>query len=183
LLIHVDKIKNEGLVLDFEEPVEVFPILQEMADSGECLFLEGIRIHLRAVKVREMVEVEGWVATRVRLSCSRCLKDFDLPLEETFALTFTRQLPEVMDENGEEGAELSAEDMGLILFHGDEIDLADEIQQQVIVALPVRPLCSDSCKGLCPRCGADLNEGECGCERKDFNIKFAALKDFKVEEK
>lgn len=183
MLIHIDEIKNEGLVLDFEESAEVFPVLQEMADTGECLFLEGIRIHLRAFKVHEMIEVEGRVATRVRLSCSRCLKDFDLPLEETFALTFSRRLPEVMEEAEEEGAELSAEDMGLILFHGDEIDLTDEIQQQVIMALPVRPLCSESCKGLCPRCGADLNEGECGCEREDFNIKFAALKDFKVEKK
>jgi uncharacterized protein len=181
LLIHIDEIKNEGLILDIEESAEAFPVLQEMADTGECLFLERIRIHLRAFRVHEMIEVEGRVATRVRLSCSRCLKDFDLPLEETFALTFTQQLPEVMEEAEEEGAELSAEDMGLILFHGDEIELTDEIQQQVIIALPVRPLCSESCKGLCPRCGADLNDGECGCEREDFNIKFAALKNFKVE--
>jgi uncharacterized protein len=183
LLIHIDEIKNEGLVLDFEESAQIFPILQEMVAGGECLFLEGIRIHLRALKVHEMIEVEGRIATLVRFSCSRCLKDFDLPVEEPFALTFTRELPEVQEETEAEGAELTAEDMGLILFHGDEIDLTEEIQQQVIMALPVRPLCSESCKGLCPRCGADLNEGECGCGREDFNIKFSALKDFKVKKK
>lgn len=181
MLIHTDEIKNEGLALDFEESAKVFPVLQEMVARGECLFLEGIRIHLRALKVHEMIEIEGRVATRVRFSCSRCLKDFDLPLEEAFALTFVRQLPEVMEEAEEEGAELSAEDMGLILFHGDVIDLTEEIQQQVVMALPVRPLCSESCKGLCPQCGADLNKGECGCKREDFNIKFAGLKDFKLK--
>jgi uncharacterized protein len=183
LLIRIDEIKGEGLTLEFEEPAQAFPILQEMVDRGECSFLEGVRVHLRAIRLHEMVEIEGRVATRARFACSRCLKGFDLPVEECFAVTYTRQIPVVQDESDEEGLELTAEDMGLVPFQGDEIDLVDEIQQQILMALPVRPLCSEFCKGLCPRCGADLNEGECGCGQEDFNIKFSALKDFKAKKK
>jgi uncharacterized protein len=182
LLIHVDDIKPEGLVLELEETSTAFPVLHEMTESGDCRFSAPIHISLRALHLHDLVEVEGRVGTMVRYSCSRCLKEFDLPVEEDFAVTYARHLPAVHEED-DEGSELTAEDLGLILFHGDDIDLTEAIQDQVIMALPVRPLCSDECKGLCARCGADLNQGACGCDRSDFNIKFSALKDLKINKK
>ncbi|MEZ4599090.1 MAG: DUF177 domain-containing protein [Syntrophotaleaceae bacterium] len=182
MLIQIERIKAPGLILDLEESPETFPVLREMEEAGECCFPSPVKVHLRAFRLQEMVEVEGQVETIARFPCSRCLNEFDLKVEEGFAVAFTRQLPEVQDEE-EEGAELTAEDMGLILFQGDEIDLTDAIQEQVVMALPVRPLCRPECKGLCSQCGADLNLGDCGCDRGDFNIKFSVLKDFKVKKK
>jgi uncharacterized protein len=182
LLIHVDEIKSGGLTLDLEEPFDGFPVLREMVEQQECLFQVPIRVHLRALRLHDMIEIEGRVSTIAGFPCSRCLKEFALKIEEDFAVTFTRQLPEVQDED-EEGAELTADDMGLILYQGEEIDLTETIQEQVVMGLPVRPLCDPQCRGLCPSCGADLNQGECGCDRGGFNIKFAALKDFKVKKK
>ena len=180
MLIRVEDIKEEGLVLDWEEPSENFPALDELNMAGECVLPATLRVHLRALKVREMVEVEGTVETEARIPCSRCLKEFTEPLSTRFALTFTGNLPEVGDE--EEGeVELSAEEMGLTLFHGDEIDMREAIAEQVIMALPLRPLCSEGCKGLCQFCGADLNAGNCGCHPSPFNAKFGALKGFKAE--
>ena len=69
--------------------------------------------------------------------------------------------------------ELGAEEIGLILFHGEEIDLRDAVQEDVLMAVPMKTLCRPECKGLCPQCGADLNQGDCGCERKIINPKFA----------
>jgi uncharacterized protein len=183
LLIRIDDIKEKGLFLDFEEAPETFPALVEMIDAGDCKFLAPISTHLRVMRINDMVEVEGRVDTVVRLNCSRCLKDFETSLAAEFALTYTRALPEAMDESGEEETEVTAEEMGLILFQGEEIDLKDAIQEQVIMAFPQRPLCREDCKGLCPQCGADLNEGDCGCNPPKFNKKFAALKNFKVEKK
>lgn len=180
MLIRVEDIKEDGLVLDWEEPAENFPALEELHEAGECVLPATLRVHLRALKVREMVEVEGTVETEARLACSRCLKEFTEPLSARFALTFTENLPEVGDEEEEE-VELSAEEMGLTLFHGDEIDMRDAIAEQVIMAVPLRPLCSEGCKGLCQSCGADLNEGDCGCRPSSFNAKFDALKGFKAE--
>lgn len=183
MIIQVEKIKDDGLSLAFEEGLEAFPMLADIAGAGECEFIAPFTTRLRAIRAHDMVEVEGEVSTRVRLCCSRCLDPFEAPLVASFALTYTEELPQVADEEGAEEVEIDADEMGLILFHGDEIDLRQAVEEQVVLALPLRPLCREKCKGLCARCGADLNEGECGCDRSDFNIKFAALKDFKVEKK
>lgn len=183
MLIRIEEIKEEGLNLDTTEEVEDFTQLKEIATSGECTFVAPLRTQLRAVRVGEMVEVEGTVETQIRLACSRCLKEYETPLSGRFALTFTRQAPQVTDESGEEEVELSAEEMGLVLFHGEELDLGEQIAEQVIMALPMRPLCREECRGLCPQCGVDRNAGECGCEQQEFSIKFAALKNFKAEKK
>jgi len=180
LLIRIDDIKDGGLSLDFEELPEAFPGLMEIVADGDGVFLAPLKTSLRAVHVRDMVEVEGQVETVIRLSCSRCLESYDTSLVAPFALTYTRELPEVEAESDEE-VEISAEEMGLILFEGEEIDLREALQEQVLMALPFRPLCREECKGLCPQCGANLNDGDCGCGQPDFNIKFAALKNFKVK--
>lgn len=181
MLISVDEIKEAGLVLDLEEPLEAFPVLGDVAESGCCRFVGPVAIHVRVFQVHEMVEVEGQATARAVFTCGLCLKDFESPVSTSFALTYCRALPEVEVEDDEEGAELSAEDMGLILFEGQEIDLTEAIQEQLVMALPLRPVCDEACKGLCPQCGADLNTAPCDCRPQDFNIKMAALKDFKVK--
>ncbi len=181
MLIRVEEIKPEGLIFDLEESPEVFPALIEMNEDGNVLFENPVQIHLRVFRVQQMVEVEGRVSTEATFSCSRCLNKFRFIIEEEFACTFARQLPEVYDEDNEE-EELQAEDLGLVLYQGDHIDLTEEIQEQVIMGLPVQPLCSETCKGLCPKCGVDLNQEACECDGSDFSIKFSALKDFKVKE-
>jgi uncharacterized protein len=181
MLIRMDDIREEGQSLTLDEAVEKFPQLAEMSGAGECVFTTPLHVSLRAMRVGEMVEVEGTVAAVVRLACSRCLQEFETPLDARFALTFAREVPRVTEEEGDEEVELEAEDLGLVLFTGDEIDLSDSIQEQVIMALPMRPLCREECRGLCPQCGADLNQVSCGCERPVSLGKFAALKDFKVD--
>lgn len=181
--VRLDEIKEEGLTLEFTEEYTEFPTLVDLVEAGEARFPLPLQIRLRIFRIDEMVEAEGELETAIGLSCSRCLTDFEFPVSSRFSLTFTRELPAVEDGEGEEGVEVSAEDMGLILFEGEEIDLRDGIQEQVVMALPFRPLCQPECKGLCPVCGADRNVTDCGCESPDFNLKFAALKDFKVKKK
>ena len=181
LLIRIEEIKDEGLDLESEEAPEDFPSLAEVVEAGECVFVAPLQTRLRVVRVGEMVEVEGTVESRIRHSCSRCLMEFEEPLASRFALTYAREMPEVMEDASGEEVELSAEEMGLILFHGEEVDLGEAIAEQVVMALPMRPLCREECRGLCPQCGANLNEVDCGCERPVFNAKFAALKDIKLE--
>jgi len=183
MLISVDEIQEAGLILDLEEPLATFPVLAEVAESDFCRFVGPVTVQVRAFQAHEMVEVEGQASVQVILTCSRCLKDFESSLSAQFALTYCRQLPEIEVEDDEEGTELSAEDMGLILFDGQEIDLTEGVQEQLVMALPFRPVCDEGCKGLCPQCGADLNVAPCDCRPQDFNLKMAALKDFKVKKK
>jgi len=181
LLIRIDEIKDDGLTLVREERPESFPALAEVVASGESAFVAPLTVELKAFWVGEMIEVEGTIQTRVRLECGRCLVEYDEPLVTRFALTFVRELPEVAGEPDDEEIELSAEEMGLIPLAGDEIDLGEALAEQVIMALPMRPLCQPECRGLCPQCGANLNEADCGCAPRVFNPKFAALKDLKLD--
>lgn len=183
MLIRVDDIKDDGLLLEFVEQVADFPALVEI-DSSQAVFQEPLQISLRAIRIHDLVQVEGRVDTLVQLSCSRCLKEFETPLTVPFSLTYSRELPApAADSEEEEGVELSAEEMGLIPYQGEQIDLREALQEQVLMGLPIQPLCQEACRGLCPQCGADLSSGDCNCESPDALNRFAVLKNFQVEKK
>jgi uncharacterized protein len=182
--IRIDDIKENGLTRDLCEAPETFPALADLDDSAAIV--DPLQIHLRAIRVSDFIEVEGSIKTRLRIACSRCLSEFETPLDVPFALTYTRNLPEIdTDAADEEGIEIDAESMGLIIFQGEEIDLREGIQEQVVMSLPLQPLCDTECRGLCPQCGIDLNKGKCNCNsnQPEFRNRFTALKDFKIEKK
>lgn len=183
LRIRIDDIPDEGLSLKFEEKSEAFPVLDEMTRVGECKFLAPLKTRLQVFPIHNMIELEGQVETIVRLSCSRCLKEYKTPLATRFALTYTQELPEIEGADSEEGAELPDSLAGLSLFNGNEIDIREAIQEQVVMAFPMRPLCNEACKGLCPRCGTDLNDGDCNCQKTSINTKFTILKDLRIVKK
>jgi uncharacterized protein len=183
LILHIEQIKEKDLSRDYEENAEAFPVLSDMVQNRECKFLEPLKIRVKAFRIRELFEVEGTFQTRVRVSCSRCLKEFDLPLTSDYALTYTKELPNMMEASDEEEVELRVEEIGLMYFKGEEIDLRDGIQEQVVMAFPLQPLCAETCRGLCPKCGADLNQGDCGCKHEPTGNKFAVLKNLKLDKK
>lgn len=183
LILHIEQIKASDFFLDFEEKTEIFPVLAEMVQNGECEFLDPLKISARAFRIRELFVVEGHFQTKVRLTCSRCLRNFDNLLASGFALTYTRQAPGLAAETSEQEVELRVEEIGLLYFRGEEIDLQEGIQEQVVMAFPLKPLCDAKCKGLCPTCGADRNQEDCGCERTPADSQFAVLKNLKLDKK
>jgi uncharacterized protein len=181
--VNVEDIGDSGIGLTFAEGAESFPSLLELSRNGECVFLMPLTIDLRIRRIGHMFEADGRFETRVRLSCSRCLADYELPLAADFILSFSREQPETADPSRHAEIELGAEEIGLILFHGEEIDLRDAVQEEVLMAVPMKTLCRPECKGLCPQCGTDLNQGDCSCQRKIINPKFAVLKGLKLGKK
>ena len=179
--IQLEHIKENGLVLEFEKSVGTFPILAEMIANGECEFTAPLRTALRALRIGDLVEIDGEIETSVRLPCSRCLQPFETPLNSSFALTYMQQTAAVMEDIEPQEVELSAEDMAIVYFQGEKINLKDAIQEHVVMEFPLRPLCKVDCKGLCPRCGADMNEDPCDCEQGPSPGKFAALKKWSVK--
>ena len=180
MYIRIEQIKEEGLALDFEEKPESFPVLSEMINQGECQFVAPIKTALRAIRIGDMIEVKGEINTFVRLPCGRCLKEYETPLKSRFDLTYVLRIPAAQEDEDQEEVEISAEEMGLIYFEGEGINLQDGIQELVIMAFPIKALCKKNCKGLCSSCGNDLNQGNCGCDRQPPNGKFAALKNLKL---
>ena len=67
-------------------------------------------------------------------------------------------------------------------YSGKTIDLAPALREQILLAVPPSPLCDEACKGLCPQCGKDLNQGDCGCERTSIDPRWAALERLKSQE-
>jgi uncharacterized protein len=181
--IQIERIKDQGLALELVSKPESFPVLAAMTQSRECEFHAPIRTSLKAIRIGDMVEVEGTIETFVLLTCGRCLIDFEIPLKTPFSLTYVQETPRINRNSERDNVELGVEDVGLIYFQGEEIDLQDGIQEYVVMMLPLRALCSETCKGLCQKCGADLNAGDCGCDRRVVNNKFSVLKNLKLEQK
>jgi len=125
----------------------------------------GIRGVLDVEKNGEQVSVRGRLEARAGLGCVRCLRPLELPIQtplEVFAerAGTSRRL--------EEEQELERDDY--MKFHdGRHLDLRDEARELLILELPMAPLCREDCRGLCTRCGADLNLGPCGCVSSDEN--------------
>jgi uncharacterized protein len=181
LTICLDDIRDEGLLLTGEVDDDLRAELVARINDLNIEFTGPIDYTLRVVRAYDMVEVDATIAAQVELPCGRCLKRFVAPLSESFSLTFATELPEVEDESGEEGVELTAEEMGIDLVEGDELDLAEPLLENILIAMPLHPLCNGNCQGLCPNCGIDRNAGTCQCAQPQFDTRFAALKNLKLD--
>lgn len=181
--VNVDRIPDEGLTIYASESADRFPALKDAILGGEFSFNSPLEMEIRLRWISRFVEASGLLRTSVRLSCSRCLGDFFQPLSIPFEATYSEEAP--VSEASGEGAEveLTAESIDLFPFHGREIDLTEAVQEQVLLALPLRPLCREDCRGLCPRCGADLNQGACECTEKPMDPRFAVLKGLKLDDR
>ena len=177
LKLRIDDIKNKAVVLAAEESVVAYTDLQSMVDAGECQFPEPLRLSFTAMKEYDHIRVAGNVETVVRLNCSRCLVEYDLPINSSFTIFYTKAAGMPLDEE----VELAEVDLISASYEGDEIDFAPEVTAQVITEIPFKPLCNEDCRGLCSKCGISLNESSCDCDRNGAGFKFSALKGIKIE--
>ena len=116
--------------------------------------------------------VSGRAVTRLELSCSRCIEPFEVPFEAEFDLQY---LSETANQ-GEGERELADEDLGTAFYRDGTLDIAELLREQFQLTLPMKPLCDDACRGLCPECGASLNRADCGCAPKWEDPRLAPLK-------
>jgi DUF177 domain-containing protein len=180
--ILVDQIPERGFSMVLEERPETFPVLDDIQKAGHCEFLSAIKFRLSGRRVQDVVEVKGAFDVPVRLSCCRCLKIYLTSLTSDFELIYAYHPDGFAKGADEEELEIKARDVGVIFFQNGEIHLMEGLQEQVVMSIPMQSWCTETCKGLCPRCGVDLNLGDCGCEKGPVDSRFAALKDFKVKQ-
>jgi len=105
------------------------------------------------------------------LACQRCLRPVASRVEETVELLLVSHEPGAEAEE----RELEEKDLGIVVIDGPEIDLRPILEEQMQLNVPMRPLCKEDCAGLCPVCGADLNDGDCGCQRQTEDPRWAGL--------
>jgi len=141
-----------------------------LQDAGEEIRArDGIDVAGRAEHEASGLRVAGEVHAQLRLVCSRCLEPFDLPVDSRFDVTYSKVVP-VEDEVELEGRELT-----VCHLEGDTVDLGELAREQVLLEVPMAPLCDPGCKGLCPRCGANRNREACGCPETAADPRFQAL--------
>ena len=121
----------------------------------------------------EAYRVTGRVETRLELECGRCLESFEIPVDSPFEL---RYVPDVAPSADGEERQVTEDDLTTSYYKEDSIDLGELMHEQFVLALPMKPLCSDACKGLCPECGTNLNKGTCDCKPAWTDPRLAALK-------
>jgi uncharacterized protein len=176
--IRVDEIKDKTIDLSTVEKVADYPELLAFQESGGCTFLEPLRVQLTVAREYDHIRAHGRVATTVRLGCSRCLAEYETEIDSLFTVFYMPAASGILQD---EEVELTEQDLVSATFEGDEIDFAREISEQFLTEIPLKPLCCEECKGLCPVCGADLNETDCGCNDESFSLKFGALKNLRIE--
>jgi uncharacterized protein len=118
-----------------------------------------VELSMDVAKARgDSFDVTGRLQTRLELACSRCLETFEIPVDATFEL---RYLPQQLN-TGEGEREIAEEDLTAAFYREGAIDIVDMLREQFQLALPMKPLHDEECRGLCPECGANLNRTECG---------------------
>ena len=152
---------------------------EEVAQQGDAYrIVAPVELDFDVHKDKERFRLTGSVRSELELPCSRCLEPFRLPVDATFDQRF---LPATeMAADGEE-REVQDEDVDLSYYRDDQIDLNELLREQFYLALPMKPLHSEDCRGLCPQCGTNLNTGSCACESGWEDPRLAGLKALKRE--
>lgn len=122
---------------------------------------------LRAEAVVEGILVTGSVTAEIEAECARCLKPVSDAISVELCELFVAPGHEVPDE--EDAYEVE----------GLDIDLESMLRDAIALALPLRPVCRDDCKGLCGRCGKELDEGPCSCGEEEMDPRWAALSELR----
>lgn len=179
--ITVSHIPSEGLVREFSEKAEAFPILADLVNQGEFVFTSPVHARVSVmILANDVVELTGRVSTTLRMDCGRCLEPFEYTLTRKFNMGFVKTSgmdPDPVDEDLD--IEIREEDIATEYYNGDVIEIKNAIQEQVVLNLPQHPLCSDACKGLCQSCGTNLNLSSCDCSHFTGHPAFAVLKGLK----
>jgi len=173
LKINVVTIPEEGLNFVFSEVGKWFS--ERLKEESADFSIEKADVNCLITKTSGTVFIKGRLSATVNTNCSRCLEETNLPVSSEFAYTLVPQKPQTKED-----LELQKEELEISFYHGDFIDLTPVICEQIILQIPIKPLCGDECKGLCPQCGANLNYDKCDCPRGCIDSRMAALKDFKV---
>jgi uncharacterized protein len=180
--IEIQHIPDQGMALSYQRDAQVFSSLMDLARTEGYEFVSPIFIDLHIQPEHDMFSVKGGLAFTLRVLCSRCLASFEVAPKQRFTLRFSRKIPQDVHAGNVEGVALTADEIGLAFFEGDSIDLRDAVQEQVVLAVPLYPVCRENCKGLCPRCGVDLNVETCRCTADKPPGPFDVLKNLKLDE-
>ena len=172
--LNVHEIEEAAKEIEYEESTEALNALLIHGAVCDFEFPSPAEVRVTYYRAGQELFFQGQIAGHVVGHCARCLEDYAFEMAKDFSVVL------VPKQAIPEETQLDAEDLDLGFYEGDQVDLSPLVREQIILALPTRPLCRDACKGLCPQCGVDLNMQTCGCATVSGDPRLAVLKTLKV---
>ncbi len=166
LKLNIAAIK-EGQSVDRTD-VEPFDV--GLAENKE--FNGTIHITHRLNKVGHEVFIKTLIQTTLDLECDVCLEPYALDVEEKVSILLTGD-PDLVERE--------EDDVYLVSESAAEVDITESIRQSLLLTIPFKKVCKSDCLGLCPECGANLNDGPCACKRNHNDPRWEALKNIKFD--
>lgn len=156
MAVRLSDIPAEGLVLDYRhDPGRLEPM-------GEGVrVLEPVDVHLTITPEGDRYLIQGEVRGLLQLECGRCLASV---ISAVVAPCAVDALPLSEQASADEHGSLGRGDLDVTFYSGPVLNLDDLVREQLLLNVPMRPLCREGCLGLCPSCGKNRNEGPCGCQ-------------------
>ena len=166
MLVLFEKIPAEGLYLTVNDsswfPSQDFPL------SG------SVTASLYLARKGQQVKLEGRFCADVIFECDRCVEPYSQQLQAEFEIVFELNAPGMKPLLPTEYV-CSSDEMDLLFLDEPQIDIFDILQQQVYLVVPSKKICSRECKGLCPKCGVNLNRKRCRCSESCDSSPFKIL--------
>lgn len=132
--------------------------------------LEGT-LKLTRTQAGALLDLRGH--TVVRVACGRCLDPVDVPVD----LRITEEVLQTVDVTTGQPLRIEADDPSILIDDHHELHLADLVRQYIVTGLPIRPLCREGCRGLCPTCGQNLNDDPAHHHEEQIDERWATLKE------
>lgn len=165
MLVERSQIPPEGLDLE----VRVEPRWEGV--EGLWASLSPVEASLHLEREGNGILASGTFSTTAVVQCSRCSEPVSVPISDSFAILYTEP-SEAFDA---EEVELSATEMDADVMQDDRIDVTKLLRENVLLNLPLQPLCRVDCRGLCPHCGINLNENTCQCRAQEGDPRLLPL--------
>ena len=176
--LRVDEITAEAREIAFPEPEEEINRVLAAGPIRDYAVTGPIAVMISYYRAGTEVFLQGRLSASTTAICARCAEQFVDSNERSFRYVLA---PRVLDDFAGAG-DLRDEDVEYSQYDGEVIDLSSPVREQLLLALPTRPLCAEDCRGLCPRCGVNLNLGACGCRAAESDPRLAVLLALKVRQ-
>lgn len=165
--VRVDDIDIDGgSFFTFERELNAF-----FPEGEKALSDRPVNISVTLSMIGSDVYATGEASGEIKLQCGRCLSDYRHTLDAKLNMTF------VVKEDGD----IDEDEAEVYRYDGEVLDLYSPIRDQLLLLMPIKPLCSEECNGLCPKCGQDLNVKDCGCSRLEVDDRFSVLAKLKKD--
>jgi len=155
------KKKSAEKTIDLDVELEGFDY-----DYEYMKIIDPIQFRGQLDMLGDYFELKGKITGTIELTCSRCL------------VKYPHELNIEVDDKFSNDQETVDRDENIIFMDSDTLDITEIVLGNIILSLPIKRLCKEACKGLCPQCGTDLNNSSCGCVNDEADPRLEKLKDF-----